>query len=470
MQAKNEIISKPIGDAPLGELQNKNFTFHISHLTSHHRGITLIALIITIILMIILVGVTVNVALNGGLFKTAQDAAEDTEYQADFETLQAAVVASMDENLEIPNAQSLLNNLPNNQWSVNGADGGPYTAISPNENKFTINTNGEIEYKEPATGDLALLEKYFIGEDGEGGYSIMDFQKNKGFIKNDIIKDADTSLILKSMELIGLTPSFMNKETGIVYLFFIQYNNNIYVISYEYNDDHSDAIATAVELAYEPNGNEGKKVLYSYDGKQANEEEWFIINDEGEYLEIIPPDLIGSFTLGGTTVSEAADQYNNAITIINEYCESLITNPNKVSVRSLGSNPDNPNSENSTLYNPEDDGLSEDFLNEFKEKHLILESGDTNFIQDLGALQFYNKLPLYSEECLLASRWKPFRQSGGANVACVYTLGTINYGYWLGEGTILRFGDTTSNISAVESEYGVCPVVKVRADSVEVIE
>lgn len=43
------------------------------------KGITLVALIITIIVMIILVGVSVTFALNGGLFTTAEGAAENTK-------------------------------------------------------------------------------------------------------------------------------------------------------------------------------------------------------------------------------------------------------------------------------------------------------------------------------------------------------------------------------------------------------
>ena len=41
-----------------------NLTSNIQHLTSDHKGITLIALVITIIIMLILVGVTINIAVN----------------------------------------------------------------------------------------------------------------------------------------------------------------------------------------------------------------------------------------------------------------------------------------------------------------------------------------------------------------------------------------------------------------------
>ena len=52
------------------------------------KGITLIALIITIIVMIILVGVIINVALNGGLFKTTEKAA----YQTDVSVIKEALL------------------------------------------------------------------------------------------------------------------------------------------------------------------------------------------------------------------------------------------------------------------------------------------------------------------------------------------------------------------------------------------
>ena len=58
------------------------------------NGITLIALIITIIVMLILVGVTINVALNGGLIEKARTAGEQTQKQADIETLQTLAIGA----------------------------------------------------------------------------------------------------------------------------------------------------------------------------------------------------------------------------------------------------------------------------------------------------------------------------------------------------------------------------------------
>ena len=93
--------------------------------------------------MLILVGVTVNVALNGGLFQSADKATKQTQREADREILQAAVIAALNEQLKIANAQAIKNNLPDG-WEVTGDDGGPYTCKSPKGNAFIVDQNGEI--------------------------------------------------------------------------------------------------------------------------------------------------------------------------------------------------------------------------------------------------------------------------------------------------------------------------------------
>ena len=134
-------LSKKTITKPVGALSVRN-THEEDPIapSKNHRGITLIALIITIIVMIILVGVTVNVALNGGLFETAQKAAEDTEYQADYEILQAGVVGAMVSEEGITQ-QTLTDNLPTG-WNVGETE--PYTVTSSNENIFTVYADGTI--------------------------------------------------------------------------------------------------------------------------------------------------------------------------------------------------------------------------------------------------------------------------------------------------------------------------------------
>ena len=105
--------------------------------------------------MLILVGVTVNVALNGGLFETANKAAKQTQKEADREILQAAVIAALNEQLKIENANAILKNLPDG-WDVTGPDGGPYICTSPKGNIFIVDVNGEIT--EPPNLPKGLVE------------------------------------------------------------------------------------------------------------------------------------------------------------------------------------------------------------------------------------------------------------------------------------------------------------------------
>ena len=376
---KNKIIANHVGALSVRNTHDKS---QIAPL-KNHRGITLIALIITIIVMIILVAVTVNVALNGGLFKTAGDAAKETQIEADRETLQVAVAAAMVSESGITN-QSLTDNLPDN-WNVGETE--PYTVTSPNENQFTVRADGGIEYKEPATGDLAKLQEYFVGK------TYVDVIGDTGFIDNDIIPDASTSIAYKEALSYDETIDFI-----------VQYNSKIYVATMG-----MDVKFKSVELIYEQTGIEGNSVLYSYDGTEENKKEWLILYDEGEYLEIVSPEVMGSLTLGaydanaeGTTDTEKAlNSYNNAITRINDYCASLITNENKESVRSLGSNPDNPYSENTTKYTSDSD-MFKNYYTQY-----TIESGDFNYKSDYYRLIALDKIPLFSKVCWLASRREP---------------------------------------------------------------
>ena len=154
------------------------------------KGITLIALIITIIVMLILVGVTVNVALNGGLFSTAKTAVNKTQIELDRDILLSAVVGAIGSNGEV-DFSVLDKNLPEGFTGSNG------TYISKSGNKFKVDKNGTITYIENGNEqgtedeDLAVLKRYFLGENGEGKdvMSLVDFDENG---KMFFIDDQDT--------------------------------------------------------------------------------------------------------------------------------------------------------------------------------------------------------------------------------------------------------------------------------------
>ncbi len=474
VSARKEIISNKsnanfVGVAPLGDPHFEehakntprarlNPNSNISLLTSNHRGITLIALIITIIVMLILVGVTISVSLNGGLFTTTKDAVNKTQVEADKEILQEGVIGALNEELKIANAESLKNNLPEG-WEVTGV--GPYIATSPNGNKFDVDIDGNITLNEPATGDLLLLEKYFLGENEEGRdlSEVMDLNNFTTFYDDpNTIPDAS-----KSISVIGSSQDIeILSEQSYRMKVYIKYKEKLYALQLIINADIEKAIGEQVLLMYEQKGREGQTVSYSYDGTEKNKKEWLVLYDEGEYVEIVNLDVMGSLTLGATATEisnreKAINSYNSAITTINNYCEKLITNPNKISVRSLGSNPNNPSSENTTKYTSESDMFKNYFSG------YVIESGDENYESDYLRLILLNQAP--SQICWLASRKQPRIEYDGR--VCIRTLDNNFYLGGEDAGAILKCARTDIPMSGTSQTYGVCPVVKISSDQIK---
>jgi len=126
------------------------------------KGITLIALIITIIVMLILVGVSVTVALNGGLFKTAQDAAQGTKLEGEKERLLSIVLGTLNDK-GIVDTVKLKAALNETEFTYNDEDG---TITSGKTQKtYEVSQRGSVtEQTEPQgtqitwtkTGDLAI--------------------------------------------------------------------------------------------------------------------------------------------------------------------------------------------------------------------------------------------------------------------------------------------------------------------------
>ena len=97
---------------------------------------------------------------------------------------------------------------------------------------------------------------------------------------------------------------------------------------------------------------EGDKVTY-------NNIDYTVLYVEGDKVQMVTNQAMGSFalgyndnkTIGSNYFEKAVNSYNNAISRLNSYCESLIPkDDNIIDVRSVGSNPTNKNSENATLY------------------------------------------------------------------------------------------------------------------------
>ena len=141
--------------------------------------------------------------------------------------------------------------------------------------------------------------------------------------------------------------------------------------------------------------NPGDKVMYSYDGTKENEEEWTILYDYGDSVEILCPRVLGELTIGGADVAAASTSYNDAINLINQYCESLVTNKNKISVRSVCSNPENPESE-------------EDYESWSFSSYSGLDKGtDDNYVKDLNIMNTLGVSSTSDNE----EYWIPSRES-----------------------------------------------------------
>ena len=94
--------------------------------------------------MLILVGVTVTVAVNGGLFEKSKEAAKGTEIEREKEELTSAITTAY--NVETGKVdKTKLKDALGTGWNIEG-DTAPYTVTSPKGNKFTVSTDGTIEY------------------------------------------------------------------------------------------------------------------------------------------------------------------------------------------------------------------------------------------------------------------------------------------------------------------------------------
>jgi len=105
------------------------------------RGITLIALIITIIVMLILVAVTVTVALNGGLFKTAKQAASETDVEKEKELLLEVVMGAMGKDGKVDFEKLASNDMFS---GTETGDGILKVTINESGREYTITERGTI--------------------------------------------------------------------------------------------------------------------------------------------------------------------------------------------------------------------------------------------------------------------------------------------------------------------------------------
>ncbi len=431
-------------------LQNPKTKFQT--LTSNAKGITLIALIITIIVMLILVGVTINVALDGGLFGKAREGANKTQIEADRETLLSAVIGAIGENAEV-DFTVLDSTLPNGFIGSNG------TYTSKIGNTFIVDEYGNITL---ADEDLLSLIRYFLGDNFEGK-NIYSLTEGGYLDETTIFKDDKLTIPNASSDLRYLT--IIEPNDGITEFYvYLGYKSKVYKLSTGYEWEET-LTAQKVEFVYEPHGREGK--LAKYDSNDdGTQEEWMILYDNGNDVEIIPINSMGEKVTigkddeeaqGNTDLDRSIYSYNNAIKKLNEYCASLITNNNKISVRSVGSNPNNPSSENSALY--KSDKLAQWYEGRYNG---VVKGADKNYEQDYVRMSYWG-VAKNGQEYFLASRGN------------IEYDDHVNFFLWISYDGAYDFGDVVYISSRYQNRGGsfsrnVRPVVKVSPENIQIEE
>ena len=277
------------------------------------KGITLVALIITIIVLLILAIVTIRAVQGDGIIQHAKNASKETTVAQEKEQIQLAVNEwKIQKNYQNGpgNFKSFMSEKISNVDSVDGSDAGPLTVkMKGTGNIYTVKEDGTITGPKEI-GNLSDLEKYILGENGEG----RDLSEILNLSSMIFLQDPDDS-----------TSTMHNKvkfasEPEDTYDLYIRYNRNVYKfsISAEEDKDGNYVLKTAKDsltLINTPAGNLGKYVTYK-------NIPWIVLRDDENGVELISANATGSVTLGGEKFDDARKSYNNAITTLTEACKA----------------------------------------------------------------------------------------------------------------------------------------------------
>lgn len=275
--------------------------------------------------------------------------------------------------------------------------GGIITHAKTAVDKYGKAQQNEIDQINAAFGGdnnaLEELQKYVLGEDlkGQPISNIANIGTNISF----------KPLNGENIEMLNYAEYFYTENNEAVYdiAIYIRYKDKAYRILCENTNSSEFAPPTkSIDLVYEPKGDEGKTVEYSIDGTEANKKQWTILYDDGTNYEIVSPEAMGELTLGendeqatgNNNFEKVVDSYNHAIERINAYASGFVTNSNKIAVRSVGSNPENPNSRNTEKYTSEK-LESWNWKNEGVSANIngLVEGTDNNYEQDLVRMNYF---------------------------------------------------------------------------------
>ena len=427
------------------------------------KGITLVALVITIIVLLILAMVSIKIAIDGGLITKASKATDTHAIGAEEEAITTGYASYQID---------LANNKPASLTVKDAkteptSEGWKVIFFATTGNVYTINSKGEITgpTKEEKTEDDIAMEKYALGDNLQGQ------------VMGNLLSDKNNMIFkkLNGKDVTYLDMSSYTTEETIDAALYLKYNNKVYRIQSDMQGEGSNYeawITKSVTKLYDIPEN-AETIKYSYDGTKENEKDWIVLykDETARTAEILSPEAIGNLELGSKDAEaqgsndweKAVYSYNHAIERLNNYASSLVTNPNKISVRSVGSNPSNPNYRNTTKYTSEtiknwNCSLGSNVGTTKVTANGIAEKGDNNYETDLIMMKVLG-VSVTKKFYWLASRYVSLDSSevrfGVSNVSIGGSIMGSDLFYANSNGE----ADTSSNACAVR------PVVKISLNS-----
>ena len=359
------------------------------------NGITLIALIITIIILVILAAVSIRTVYNMGIVGHAINGTQEyaKASKAEEKTMQ-------DTEGFLANA---LERIQTTQDGDNDTEDEPVTVPSD-------------------------LSTYVLGAEGTGR-ALSQILSNKTFIDEaSTIANASTSVVY----LNNLYGDYKDSERRI----YVRYNN----VGYKIMVNTLTSNTTGVEVAYVPYGREGEIVQYSRNGT-AVATNWLVLYDNESTLDITPVSLwANNYTLGygdpnatgSTNVRKGMDSYENAVSRLNTYSATIVTNSTAQRVRSVG-----------TQFEQED--TTAKYSSTFLENN---PSGSAGTYNGVGKIGDFN-----SEQDVI--RMSYYSSGGTGSGYITYGYANIGEWYWLASRRVFENSDVvTFNVRQVSSNGG----------------
>ena len=383
------------------------------HKKNKELGITLIALVVTIIVLLILAGISIQmISGNNGILTRAGEAKSRTDEGQIEEKIKLAYHSVLVDG----QGRATENALNKELTKEFGEDG--YTLDTSNTSLWKITVN-EVDVDIPGgttTGNTEvpyLLKDYILGQTVNGVRPGKELTSILNFQSFAFIDDPNT-IENESTEVVVLNIASGLEHPGV----YAKYNNVAYKIIVNVNYDTEVYITSDLEKIYEPdaNSNVGKVVQYSIDGESAPRD-WLVLYDNGGTIDITPVDITSAdvekenkpwtYILGpndpeaiealpsGTDFERAQNSYENAVSRLNTYCGTLVTNITAQKVRSVGTQFDI--ADTSTYYssdflanNPTSDPGRYNYVVNSEETRYPGKIGDINDEQDVVRMSYYS--------------------------------------------------------------------------------